>query len=202
MFSIPFSCSHGPPTLYINATKDAAESTSANSTSTKNWLFGVHVSSEKYVDKILRNIVVNGQSKKIALFSTYNSVDPNSSADLFSNTTCEFASKSLKQLERNENYANFPEIVSIKMPSNLNNDTGAFLQQYVEEMKPSATVNRTDTIIACTTDATGRALLGALKDADVRLRTLFLTVAPTSPDTVSALAKNEISMEHVISAGR
>lgn len=42
----------------------------------------------------------------------------------------------------------------------------------------------------------------ALNTTDVRLRTLFLTVAPTSSSTVNGLAKSGIVLEHILSAGQ
>jgi len=202
---IAMLCCHGPPLVYINAAKEAANN------KTRNFLFGIHVSSEKYVDKIIRNIVVNLQSKKIALFSTYSGSDPESNpgatSDLFSRSTCDAARRQLKELESYDRYAKFPEFYDIQVSSDVSTNMTAleeFLRPEVEKMRgEDQGKNRTDTIIGCTTDATGRALLKALKQKDIRLRTLFLTVAPTNRKTVTELAKEEkIVMEHTLSAGQ
>jgi len=205
---ITMLCCHGPPLVYINATKGAL----AANNGTRNFLFGIHVSSEKYVDKMIRNIVVNLQSKKIALFSTYNGTNPESNpdatSDLFSRSTCDEARRQLEEQKSYDRYDSFPDFYDITVSSDTSNNATAleeFLMPKVEEMRgeDQEGKNRTDAVIGCTTDATGRALLKALKQKDVRLRTLFLTVAPTNRETVTFLAKEEeIVMEHILSAGQ
>ncbi|KAL4525512.1 hypothetical protein Ndes2437B_g03958 [Nannochloris sp. 'desiccata'] len=201
---ITMLCCHGPPLVYTNATK------AAENNKTRNFLFGIHVSSEKYVDKIIRNIAVNGYSKKIALFSTFNGSDPESNpdatSDLFSKSTCDAARTQLEDQKRYERYENFPEFYDVKVSSDVSSNETAleeFLIDEVIKMKgDDQGKNRTDTVIGCTNDSTGKILLKALNTTDVRLRTLFLTVAPTSSSTVNGLAKSGIVLEHILSAGQ
>jgi len=197
---ITMLCCHGPPDVY----KDAF--TNAINDGAQNWLFGIHVSSEKYVDKIIRHIVVNGKAKKIALVSSINETDPTDPKQLFSRTTCQAAKNQLRLFRDEGRYLQTPKFYEIHLPAGLDEmKTREILRGNLTSssmISLGVDQDRVDVIIGCTVDTTGKLLLDFLGKERVPLRAVFATVAPTNPISVKSLTSDNVTMEYVLSAGQ
>ncbi len=177
-------CCHGPPLVYRQAAEAAAENG-------ENMLFGIHVNSELYTNRLIRSIVVNEKADKIAL------VVSNRNTSIFTATAAESASLQLKLLNYTGIYANFPshEVIEIPQESTENIE---FYKKVARRIRDE----NFDTVFGFTLEPGGSFLLKSLQEEKAQLKTVFVTVTPTNNASVSELVKSGVQMEHILSAGQ
>ncbi|KAH7623950.1 hypothetical protein NADE_008763 [Nannochloris sp. 'desiccata'] len=181
---IAMLCCHGPPLVYQQAAYAAFK------TNTENKLFGIHINSELYTNRLIRSIIVNNKANKIAL--VYSSRE-----SIFTSTAVNSTMAQLQRLNSSGIYSNFPHSEVIEIP-----------QQYTEDLEYHKAVARKirdeefDTVLAFTLNSDGKCLLIALQEEKPRLKTLFVTVTPTNKGSVEALTASGVRMEHILSAGQ
>ena len=176
---ITMLCCHGPPEVYQQAAEHNLD----------NMLFGIHVSSELYTNKLIRSIVVNEKAKRMAL------VVPNSST--FTRTAVSSTVRQLQGLKYSGTYSDFPYFEVLEIPDQYSSNL-SYHQGIARKIKDE----NFDTVIAYTLDTDGKIFLQALQEEKPRLKAVFATVAPTNKVSVAQMTALGVRMEYVLSAGQ